>query len=86
MMIEDIFAISDNVRYVAIYRDGKLETRSKGGTEGASSLETDRYEELLVNPTLIKLASQRGNIDCGGLEYLIVRYVTIRGDVGSKTI
>ncbi|MBW2001828.1 MAG: hypothetical protein JRI30_04860, partial [Deltaproteobacteria bacterium] len=73
MMIEDIFAISDNIRYVAIYRDGKLEIRSKGGTEGASSLETDRYEELLVNPTLIKLASQRGNIDCGGLEYLIVR-------------
>jgi len=74
MMIEDIFAISDNVRYVAIYRDGKLEIRSKSGTEGASSSETDRYEELLVNPTLIKLASQRGNIDCGGLEYLIVRY------------
>ncbi len=41
-MIEDIFAISDNVRYVAIYRDGKLETRSKIGTEGASSSETDR--------------------------------------------
>ncbi|MBW1674167.1 MAG: hypothetical protein JRJ45_11095 [Deltaproteobacteria bacterium] len=74
MMIEDLFAISDNVRYVAIYRDGKLETRSKSGTEGASSSETDRYEELLVNPTLIKLALQRGNIDCGGLEYLIVRY------------
>ncbi|HEU0112078.1 MAG TPA: hypothetical protein VFQ73_14480, partial [Flavisolibacter sp.] len=28
----------------------------------------------LVNPTLIRLASQRGNIDCGGLDYLIIRY------------
>jgi len=73
-MIEDIFAISDNIRYVAIYRDGKLETRSKSGTEGASSSETDRYEELLVNPTLLKLSSQRGEIDCGGLDYLLVKY------------
>lgn len=73
-MIEDIFAISKNVRYVAIYRDGKLETRSKSGTEGASNSESDRYEELLVNPILVKAASQRGNIDCGGLDYLLVRY------------
>ena len=74
MSHDAVFAISDNVRYVAIYRDGKLETRSKSKTEGASSPETDHYEELLVNPTLIKLASQRGNIDCGELEYFIVRY------------
>ena len=40
----------------------------------ASGLESDRYEELLVNPTLLTLATQRGNIDCGGLKYLIVRY------------
>ena len=73
-MIENIFAISKNVRYVAIYRDGKLETRSKSGTEGASNSETDRYEELLVNPILLKAASQRGNIDCGGLEYILIRY------------
>ena len=73
-MIDKIFAISDDVRYVAIYRNGQLESKSKGDTQGASSSESDRYEELLVNPTLIKAASQRGNIDCGGLEYLLVRY------------
>ena len=73
-MIDKIFAISDDVRYVAIYKDGKLETKSKGDTQGASSSESDRYEELLVNPTLLKAASQRGNIDCGGLDYLLVRY------------
>jgi hypothetical protein len=27
-----------------------------------------------VNPTLLTLATQRGNIDCGGLRYLIVGY------------
>jgi len=73
-MINDIFALSNDVRYVAIYREGHLETKSKEGTIGASSSDSDRYEELLVNPTLITLATQRGNIDCGGLDYLIIRY------------
>jgi hypothetical protein len=73
-MIEDIFALSDQIRYAAIYRDEQLQSRSRGGTEDASSSESDRYEELLVNPTLLKLATQRGNIDCGGLQYLVVKY------------
>ena len=73
-MINEIFALSSDVRYVAIYRDGKLETRSKEGALDASGSESDRYEELLVNPTLLTLATQRGDIDCGGLEYLIIRY------------
>ena len=73
-MQDEIFALSSDVRYVAIYRDGQLSTRSRNGTLAASAAESDKYEELLVNPTLIKLASQRGNIDCGGLDYLIVRY------------
>jgi hypothetical protein len=73
-MIDAIFRLGEAVRYVAVYRDGRLEMRSRQGTAGASSSESDRYEELLVNPTLIKLASQRGDIDCGGLESLLVRY------------
>jgi hypothetical protein len=73
-MIDAIFRLGGAVRYVAVYRDGRLEMRSRQGTAGASSSESDRYEELLVNPTLLKLASQRGNIDCGGLESLLVRY------------
>jgi len=73
-MINEIFALSSDVRYVAIYRDGHLETKSKEGTVGASSSDSDQYEELLVNPTFITLATQRGNIDCGGLDYLIIRY------------
>jgi hypothetical protein len=73
-MIEKIFAVSESIRYVAIYKNGLLESKSKAGTKLASSSESDRYEELLVNPTLLKLASQRGNIDCGGLNYILVRY------------
>ena len=36
--------------------------------------DSDLYEEFLVNPTLLTLATRRGNIDCGGLRYLIVGY------------
>jgi len=73
-MIEEIFSISNEVRYVAIYRDGELETKSKGNTQGASSSDSDKYEELIANPVMLKAASQRGNIDCGGLDFLLVRY------------
>ena len=72
-MIERIFQLSESIRYVAIYKNGQLESRSKSNTSGASSPESDRYEELLVNPTLLKLTMQRGNIDCGGMEFLLVR-------------
>ena len=75
-MIESIFKLSDSIRYVAVYKNGQLESKSKSNTIGASGSESDRYEELLVNPTLLKLASQRGNIDCGGLDYILVRYGT----------
>jgi hypothetical protein len=34
--------------------------------------ESDHYEELLVNPAILTLAHKRGNIDCGGLEYVVV--------------
>ena len=73
-LIARIFAALDEVRYVAVYWDGVLRSEARPGIATASSSESDRYEELLVNPTLLKLATQRGNIDCGGLRFLIVGY------------
>lgn len=73
-LIQAIFGSSPAVRYVAVYRNGKLETRQRTSVENASASESDFYEEVLVNPTLLLLAKQRGQIDCGGLEYLVVRY------------
>ena len=73
-MHTEIFGLSTDIRYVAIYQNGHLSAQSKSGTYGASGEESDKYEELLVNPTLLKLTSQRGNVDCGGLNYVIVRY------------
>ena len=73
-LIERCFAASAAVRYVAVYVDGHLHMRQREGLAGASASESDRYEELLVNPTLLTLARQRGEIDCGGLAYLLIRY------------
>lgn len=71
---EVIFALSKDIRYVAIYRAGKLDLAERAGLDGASDSESDKYEELLVNPALLTLAKQRGDIDCGGTNFLIVGY------------
>jgi len=71
---EKIFAISKDIRYVAIYSDEKLISSERPGIENTSSSESDKYEELIVNPTLLKLVTQRGNIDCGGARFVIIRY------------
>lgn len=71
---EKIFSLSESIRYVAIYADDQLVSTQRPGLANASSSESDKYEELIVNPTLLKLVTQRGNIDCGGAEYVIIRY------------
>jgi hypothetical protein len=71
---DKIFAVSERVRYVAIYAGDKLISSERPGIQNTSSSESDKYEELIVNPTLLKLLTQRGNIDCGGMHYVIIRY------------
>jgi hypothetical protein len=71
---EDVFAISPNIRYVAVAHGQQVQMRSRPDLRNASSSDSYLYEELLVNPTLLTLATRRGNIDCGGLRYLIIGY------------
>src|SRR5215475_12864429 len=71
---KNVFAISPDIRYVAVADGQQVQMRSRPDLLNASSSDSDRYEELLVNPTLLTLATQRGNIDCGGLRYLIIGY------------
>ncbi len=73
-VIDRVFGISSGIRYVAIYHHGRLTSATRPGLQNASAAESDKYEELLVNPTLLTLARQRGNIDCGGLEFIVLRY------------
>ncbi|MGH1365150.1 MAG: hypothetical protein ACRBF0_16435 [Calditrichia bacterium] len=74
-IINQLFEAFKDIRYVSIYQNKQLTyTQREAELEGASSGDTDRFEELLVNPTLLKLAGQRGDIDCGGLDYMIISY------------
>jgi hypothetical protein len=73
-LIESLLRLSHEIRYVAIYRDGKLTSRERNGLSNASASESDKYEELIVNPTLLTLVQQRGRIDCGGIHSVLIRY------------
>ena len=69
-----IFALAPEIRYVALLRDGVLTLRERPGIANASAAESDRYEELLVNPTVLTLVGRRGRIDCGGMDWVMIRY------------
>jgi hypothetical protein len=73
-IIDKLFSVDAVIRYVAFYVDGNLTSRERLGIANTSASESDKYEELIVNPTLLKLVQQRGNIDCGGAKYVLIRY------------
>jgi hypothetical protein len=56
------------------YRGSLRDYRPASGLENASTPDSDRFEELFVNPALVTLARQRGEHDCGGLRYIVVAY------------
>jgi hypothetical protein len=47
------------VRYVAFYQDGNLFMHKRPGIGKATTRESDQYEELLVNPTVLTLTGKR---------------------------
>ncbi len=71
---EEVFALSEDIRYAAVYLSGKLRSVSRPNLSAASSWESDKYEEIIVNPTMLELLRQRANIDCGGIRDVIVEY------------
>jgi hypothetical protein len=73
-IVDALFEFSSDIRYVAILQNGTLTLRQREHLDKASSGETDRFEELVVNPSLLTIARHRGNIDCGGLRYMLVGY------------
>lgn len=73
-IFDEIFRLSPSIRYVSIYADATVQMRQRGDLPNVSSPESDKYEELFINPVLLKLAKQRGIVDCGGARYVIVGY------------
>ncbi len=73
-IMQKLFEADPAIRYIALYLNGTLTSRERPGLSNASASESDKYEELIVNPTLLKLVQQRGDIDCGGAKFVLVRY------------
>ena len=73
-LIDALFAIGPEVRYVALGRGQEVTMQLASDVATETTFESNRFEELLVNPTLLTLAGQRGRLDCGGLDFLVVGY------------
>jgi hypothetical protein len=73
-LVSAILNLGPYIRYAAVCGADGIETQERAGLQGGSSASSDFYEELLVNPTILGLASRRGNLDCGGLRHVVVGY------------
>ncbi len=73
-LVDEIFSLGREVGYVALGRGQQVTMRFAPGVVTETTDESNRYEELLVNPTLLTLTGQRGRIDCGGLKFIVVGY------------
>ena len=73
-LLSAVLDLGPHIRYAALAGVHGIETRERAGLKGGSSADSDFFEELLVNPTILGIASRRGNFDCGGLRYVIIGY------------
>lgn len=69
-----VFRLGSQVRYVSVGQGQSVSTAQREDVQAPSASGSDFYEELLVNPALLTLAQQRGNLDCGGLRHLVIAY------------
>jgi hypothetical protein len=73
VIAKDVLELDAKIRYVAVNRDGAIAEMVQS-LPSFNPPETDRMEELLVNPVALELFTRRGNLDLGGVRFLIVRY------------
>jgi len=72
-----LFSVEPKIRYVAVNQKGRIvEMEQSGSHPTYNPPETDRMEELIVNPTVLEITSRRGSIDMDGIRYVVIRYGT----------
>ena len=70
-----LFALDPHIRYVAVTLDDRIvEMEQSPNWPSANTSESDRMEELLVNPTVLDLVRRRGQIDLDGVQFVLIRY------------
>jgi len=73
-IVQTVFQLGPHVRYVAFGQGQAISTAQREDVRAPSDSSSDFYEELLVNPALLTLTRQRGDLDCGGLRHLVIAY------------
>src|SRR6267154_5463635 len=72
-----LFRMEPKIRYVAVNQTGRIVEMAQSSSHPSyNSRETDRIEELIVNPVVLELAARRGNLDMEGIRYVVIRYGT----------
>jgi hypothetical protein len=72
-----LFGLEPKIRYVAVNQNGQITEMEQSPSHPTyNSHETDRMEELIVNPTVLGITARRGNIDMDGMRYVVIRYGT----------
>ena len=73
-IVQTVLQLGPHVRYVAVGPGQAISTAQRDDVRAPSESSSDFYEELLVNPALLTLTRQRGDLDCGGLRHLVIAY------------
>jgi hypothetical protein len=72
-----LFSLEPKIRYVAVNQNGRIvEMEQSPKHPTYNPPETDRMEELIVNPTVLEITSRRGDIDMDGIRFVVIRYGT----------
>ena len=72
---QKLFTHEPKIRYVAVNQNGQITEMQQSPRHPSSNpAETDRMEELLVNPVVLELTRRRGDLDLEGLRYVVIRY------------
>ncbi|MFY9552331.1 MAG: hypothetical protein WAU32_14380 [Thermoanaerobaculia bacterium] len=70
-----LFPLDPHIRYVAVNQGGMItEMEQRAEWPSFNPQETDRMEELIVNPVVLEATKRRGDIDLDGVRYVIIRY------------
>ena len=70
-----LFDLDPHIRYVAVNQGGNIvEMEQNPEWPSYNPPDTDRMEELLVNPVVLELTRRRGDLDLEGVRYVVIRY------------
>lgn len=70
---EGIFKLDPGIRYVAVNQGGEI-VEMEQSLPSHNPVETDRMEELLVNPTVLNITKRRGDLDLDGIRFVVIQY------------